>query len=57
MNGKWIETYNNGNIAEIGNYSQDKKEGKWEGWFKTGNKRYECTYSDGNKSGVYQNGI
>ena len=54
LNGKWIETYNNGIITEIGNYSQDKKNGKWEGWFKTGNKRYESTYSNGNKSGVYQ---
>ena len=54
LDGKWIETYTNGNIAEIGNYSNDRKDGKWEGWFISGIKKYECNYNKGNKSGLYQ---
>ena len=51
---KWIDTYRNGNIAEIGNYTQNKRDGKWEGWYDTGAKKYECNYINGNKSGLYQ---
>ena len=54
LNGKWINSYTNGNIAEMGNYTQNKRDGKWEGWYETGYKKYECIYINGNKSGLYQ---
>ena len=28
LHGKWIDSYRNGNIAEIGNYTQNKRDGK-----------------------------
>ena len=42
LHGKWIQTYDNGDIGEIGNYSRNKKDGKWEGWFRTVKKKYDC---------------
>ena len=54
LHGKWIQTYDNGVICEIGNYSKNKKDGKWEGWFRTGNKKYDCIYDNGKRSGLYQ---
>ena len=33
---------------------KNKRDGKWEGWYETGNKKYESNYINGNKSGLYQ---
>ena len=51
-----VETYDNGNIKSI-TYHKKTRVGiekvKYEGYYKNGQKRFERTYKDGEKDGLY----
>ena len=53
LHGTWIRRYDNGDIAEEGNYQHGQKHGEWVGWNKKNNRQYVCNYDYGDKTGTY----
>ena len=48
-----ISYYKNGKKKEEGSILNDKKEGKWFGWWENGNQEYEGEYKDGKQEGKW----
>ncbi len=44
--------YKNGKLDREGNYKDNEKEGVWKGYFESGVKYYEITYSNGKQNGA-----
>jgi antitoxin component YwqK of YwqJK toxin-antitoxin module len=44
--GQWVRG------AYTGNFNNGKMDGKWEGWYKNGRKKYETYYTDDLKNGI-----
>jgi len=51
-NGKWVWSYDNGQVGEIGFYKDGKKEGKWKWFFKDGALKATGSYKNGKPVGA-----
>jgi antitoxin component YwqK of YwqJK toxin-antitoxin module len=51
-NGTAISTFDNGQVGAKGVFKNGDRDGLWEWWYSTGQKKRETTYKDGKKEGM-----